>query len=66
MFTPEEGAAYQETRAALVTLANTAVPFDLDPTMANNTSRRDQPVPPGVPGRARRPRTTGARRCPAA
>ncbi|HUW16119.1 MAG TPA: phage major capsid protein [Actinomycetes bacterium] len=38
MLTPEEGAAYEETRAALVTLANTAVPFDLDPTMANNTS----------------------------
>ena len=38
MFTPEEAAAYEETRAALVTLANTAVPFDLDPTMANNTS----------------------------
>ena len=38
MFTAEEGAAYEETRAALVTLANTAVPFDLDPTVANNTS----------------------------
>ena len=38
MFTPEEGAAFHESRASLVTASNTAVPFDLDPTMIINTS----------------------------
>jgi HK97 family phage major capsid protein len=38
MFTPEEGSAFHEARASLVTASNTAVPFDLDPTMIINTS----------------------------
>ena len=38
MFTNEEGAAFEEARTALVTASNTAVPFDLDPTMVINTS----------------------------
>ncbi len=37
-FTPEESAAFHEARTALVTASNTAVPFDLDPTMVINTS----------------------------
>ena len=37
-FTPEEGSAFHEARASLVTASNTAVPFDLDPTMIINTS----------------------------
>ena len=37
-FTPEEGSAFHEARASLVTVSNTAVPFDLDPTMIINTS----------------------------
>ena len=37
-FTAEEQATYEEARSALVTLSNTAVPYDLDTTMAINTS----------------------------
>jgi HK97 family phage major capsid protein len=37
-FTAEEVAAFEETRASLVTLSNTAVPFDLDTTMAIDTA----------------------------
>ena len=37
-FTAEEQAAFEESRAALVTLSNTAVPYDLDTTMAINTA----------------------------
>ena len=36
--TAEEQVAYEEARAALVTLSNTAVPFDLDTTMQINTA----------------------------
>ena len=36
--TAEEQAAFEETRAALVTLSNVAVPYDLDTTMAINTA----------------------------
>ena len=38
MMTAEEGAAFEETRASLVTVSNTAVPFDLDTTMAIDTA----------------------------
>jgi HK97 family phage major capsid protein len=37
-FTAEESHAFEEARTALVTASNTAVPFDLDPTMIINTS----------------------------
>jgi HK97 family phage major capsid protein/HK97 family phage prohead protease len=37
-FTPEEANAFEESRTALVTASNVAVPFDLDSTMAINTS----------------------------
>jgi len=37
-FTAEEQAAFEESRAALVTLSNTAVPYDLDTTMSINTA----------------------------
>lgn len=37
-FTAEEQAAFEETRASLVTASNTAVPYDLDTTMAINTA----------------------------
>ena len=36
--TPEEQSAFEESRAALVTLANVAVPYDLDTTMQINTA----------------------------
>jgi len=38
MMTAEEAASFEEARASLVTLSNTAVPFDLDTTMAIDTS----------------------------
>ena len=38
MFSPEEAAAFDETRTALVTASNVAVPYDLDSTMVINTS----------------------------
>ena len=38
MFSPEEGAAFDEARTALVTASNVAVPYDLDSTMVINTS----------------------------
>jgi HK97 family phage major capsid protein len=37
-FTAEEQASFEETRAALVTLSNVAVPYDLDTTMQINTA----------------------------
>ena len=38
MFTSEEAAAFAESRAALVTASNVAVPYDLDSTMQINTA----------------------------
>ena len=37
-YTAEEASAFDEARASLVTLSNTAVPFDLDTTMAIDTA----------------------------